>query len=99
MELVNEIWLVNKTKLGNFHLFFAKIGVCQKPFKLGHFSLIFGHFILISGRHLIGDCCEYRDAKTVFNHISSNCGSMVDLLMSVHIPSILAGTNVLVVNF
>ena len=56
MELVNEIWLVNKTKLGNFHLFFAKIGVCQKPFKLGHFSLIFGHFILISGRHLIGDC-------------------------------------------
>ena len=55
MELVNEIWLVNKTKLGNFHLFFAKIGVCQKPFKLGHFSLIFGHFILISGRHFIGD--------------------------------------------
>ena len=50
--------------------------------------MILGHFILISGRHLIGDCCEYRDAKTVFNHISSNCGSMVNLLISVHIPSV-----------
>ena len=36
-QLVNEIWLVNETKLGNFHLSCAKIGVCQKPFKLGNF--------------------------------------------------------------